>query len=150
MKQKYFLNRDTILIDRGDHCVRFNRGDELKNVPDGSLASMLRLGWAVTKDRLEDVLEPAAVESSEEVEDPPKEFLTPAWKETPIADLGLPPNIVKTLNRAHLETVADILDYGASHKSLASIKGIGETSEVEIQNSILALRSKQDASSSQA
>lgn len=134
----YFLAIEKINIDRGDHNEELSRGDKLDSVPPCTLAGMIRTGTAVDAETW-DKMNPPDVEGDEiELEDPPVDF-----KLTSVSELGLPTQLVNSLEAAELKTVSDVIAYGASHDdSLVSINGVAEPSEKLIREAIAELANK--------
>lgn len=130
MAKKLYLHVDTILVDMGDHKVRFNRGDELVGVPAGSLDSMIRLRQAV--DELPPEEEP--VPAPRQVEQAPAPPM--AWDQTRIADLDVSNAIKKSMAGGGFSTVAEAIEFGAKHGGLQSIDGMTEAKEKAFQAAV--------------
>lgn len=129
--EKLYCNIDSIWVDKGDHSVEFHRGEELVDVPEGTLISMLNLKQATdTPPPVESVVVPP--------DTPPAD-----WRLTPLADLEINGNAKAAFAEAGLSTVADALAYGAEHNGLQSINGIGKASEEEFQAAVLAIQPKE-------
>lgn len=124
---KLFLNCGALRVDRGDHHDEYQRGDELKDVPIGTLETMIRLGQAIREDEFE--------ADTFESEDSGNEEGS-GWKDTLVSELGLPETIVSALTDESITTVAGILEYGSDNETLTEINGIGQASEQAIQDAI--------------
>jgi len=131
MKTPLYCNVDSIWVDKGDHSVQFFRGQELVDVPDGTLTSMLNLKQAVDDfPPVETVIKPADGTPSD-------------WRQTEIASLDISRNAKAAFAEAELVTVADAIKYGTENDGLQSINGIGEASEKEFQAAVKAIQPKE-------
>ena len=145
MSESYYLSCDTILVDKGDYSKRFWRGDELVDVPGGTLESLIRLGRAISAEEMEalQAVIPAE-EQGEASADGNDAVVAPPWLQFKVENLLLQESIVNALDKAGIDTVAKLMQYGVDHKgSLVSIKGIGAASEKEIRDAIVALKQQQ-------
>lgn len=118
-----------ILVDLGESHLELSRGQKVdeKEIPAGSLDTMLRLGQLVKPEAYVDL--PPKSEGPDTSSDK---------KLTPIDKLGLDDKIVKTLAAAKLTTVAEVLAYGSTKGNLLGVKGIDEPTEDAIQKAIAA------------
>lgn len=132
MPKALICNVDTILVDKGDHSVRFNRGEELVDIPGGSLDSMVRLGQAVSA---EEFTAPVTVAASTPVIEQPK-----PWTATSVDELELPKSVKAALAKAGFSTVADVLAHGSQFGSLLSLDGMTEAKEEAVQKAILKVK----------
>lgn len=73
------------------------------------------------------VVAAAAEEGDVEVDETDEEI--PAWQLTPVKDLGLRDEAVIAYQGAGLTTVRHLLVHGATHGSLATLRGVGEATE---------------------
>ena len=138
----YYLAIDTILITSGGVQRRFNRGDELVDVPDGVMGPLIRLQRVTTELPPAPPIVPADPEPVEVQESGTSTGSD--WRETAMASLDLPHNVQESLAEAGLATVADVLKYGAEHNgSIQSLKGIGAASERAIQEAIASIAPKE-------
>lgn len=129
-KESYRVAISRIRIDRGDHHEELERGDSCDDIPAGTLETMLRLGQAVPESQFEE-LEATADE------DPVSD-----WQSTPVDEMGLSSAAVEALSTAGLQNAGELAAFGAENNGLSSIKGIGEATEKEIQESLKTLASK--------
>lgn len=129
-KEKLYLKGGPMLIDMGDHCKEFSGGDALVGVSEGTLDTLIRLGQAVTKDKLKDEEGGApGIEHDSRVSGPT------------LRDLGLDEGIVTSLEEAGLATVEDVIVYGADHDgSLLEVPGIGEAREKDIKAALKKMK----------
>ncbi len=143
-KETYILAAQTITVDRGDHCQKFVRGDDVSDAPASSLQQMIRLNQAVTEEEFAELDAPPEPEEVVDPEaggdnDPPA-----GWLDTPLADIGLEPNMLKAFVEANLSTIREVVEYGnANDGSLTSIAGIGEASETKFKEILQELAPKE-------
>jgi hypothetical protein len=129
--EKLYCNVDAIWVDKGDHSVQFVRGQELVDVPDGTLTSMLNLKQAVTE------LPPVETVITTD-HAPPSD-----WRQTTIESLDINKNAKAAFAEAELVTVGDAIKFGVENDGLQSINGIGEASEREFQAAVTAIQPKE-------
>ena len=124
---QYVVALPKVRIDLGDHHEELIRGDSCESVPEDTLDTMIRLGQAVPSEELE---------PDEAMEEP--EVATD-WQQTMVSDMGLPERVVHAVEVAGLETVRDVLQFGAEHGDLTDLQGIGEASDRQIKEAIQKL-----------
>lgn len=129
----YRLNIDSISVASGGVGKQYKRGDHLDDVRPGVLDTMIRLGQAVPESEF--------IEVPKEVTEPmapkPERRLAPdPWKLTVVSSLVVNKKVKAALAAVGLETVADILAFGAGHGTLTTIDGINESAEKAIQDAI--------------
>jgi hypothetical protein len=131
MDKPLYCNVDSIWVDKGDHSVQLFRGQELIDVPEGTLTSMLNLKQAVDElPAVKSVIDPDEATPSD-------------WRQTEIASLDINKNAKAAFAEAGLVTVADGIKYGTENEGLQSINGIGEASEKEFQAAVTAIQPKE-------
>ncbi|RQV98636.1 hypothetical protein EH220_03015 [bacterium] len=147
MEDELFINVDSILVDMGDHNVRYKRGDPVIGIPAGALESLVRTRKAVPRSEVEPAFEerdpgaeiPMAQETQLEFDaTEPNRNPSPGWRETLVSALGLSLSIVKALHNAGIQTVNDVIEYGAQdpEHTVTSIPKIGKTAEEKIKAAI--------------
>ena len=139
-KETYILAAQTITVDRGDHCQKFVRGDDVSDAPASSLQQMIRLNQAVTEEEFAEIDAPPPVEleGGDPIPgDPPAD-----WLDTPLAESGLEPNMLKAFAEAELTTIRQVMEYGHENEGLTSISGIGDASEQKFKELVSELAPK--------
>jgi hypothetical protein len=140
MAEKYCLCVDCLTVTRGGVKRTYARGDDVSELPSGVLGPLVRLQKVsptppptpTVGPEIE--VEPAVVPSAPEAD----------WRDAPVASLGLSVHVEEALLAANLQTVREVIAYGAENGgSLVSLKGIGAASERAIQEAIEAIIPKE-------
>lgn len=101
------------------------------DIPEGSIARMLRLGQLVPE---EDFAADPPEQDAGTTGDKPGD-----WKNLPVTVMDIPETAKKALVENGLTTVSKVLDYGDANGGLTKINGIGESSEAAVLKAIEAL-----------
>lgn len=140
---KPFYVTANVLLVIGEQHVELCTGDvvdlDATTLPRGKVQSLVNTRGLVPQEEYERMFSPAvrgvepppATETVEadEAADEEEAVEIPEWQKTPIASLGLRPEAVIAYQGAGLTTVRDLLVYGQKHGGLATLRGIGESTE---------------------
>lgn len=140
---KPFYVTANVLLVIGEQQVELCTGDvvdlDSTTLPRGKVQSLVNTRGLVPQEEYERMFSsadrrvepPAAPEAAldDEADGEEEAVEIPAWQQTPVASLGLRPEAVIAYQGAGLTTVRDLLVYGQKHGGLATLRGIGESTE---------------------
>jgi len=138
-----FIVTANVTVVVGEQRIELTAGEaiDVKALPRGKWQSLINTRGIVPQSEYERMFSPAVrgvepppvaasavAEEGDFHEDEAGEEI-PAWQLTPVKELGLRDEAVIAYQGAGLVTVRDLLVYGATHGSLATLRGIGEATE---------------------
>lgn len=136
-----FIVTANVTVVVGEKRIELTAGHAIDEsfLPAGKWRSLINTRGVVPQSEYERMFSSAVrgVETAEELElepagdeqDDEDDEEIPAWQLTPVKDLGLRDEAVIAYQGAGLTTVRHLLVYGATHGSLATLRGIGEATE---------------------
>lgn len=108
--------------------------EELAAIPAGKVQSMRQTRVLLPEHEVAIDPTATAAEATTVADEVPK------WQTVAVGELGLEPEIVRSLTEAGLMNVADVLRAGVDHDgSLSHVKGIGKGREKQIQEAIAVI-----------
>ncbi len=150
-----FIVTANVTLVIGEQRLELVTGDEVyeRDLPPGKWKSLVNTQTLVPKADYERMfapavrgVEPATVEDAASEDDADEgdedDEEIPAWQLTTIDRLGLRAEAVIAYQGAGILTVRDALVYGAQHDGLATIRGIGKSTETATMAAIQQLMPK--------